>query len=413
MTPHGNARAASRPARRGRTLRGGLLALVLGYAVYGAFWGAWAVVLVEYLDVRDLTLAAIGALFSVTSVTAIATMTFGGALAVRLPRPPALAAAFVLAGTASLVVGVATGAWLVPAFALLGVGIGMVDVLVNLAGAEIETATDRPVLQLVHAGYGAGGAAGALLAAVATTAGWRPAAVLAAVGTGHIVAAAIMTVLVPDVPASTDAARPSGLALRVLRRRPDLQIAAVVVLCAFFVEGSMDAWAVLFVRTTLRGPVLGAAIAFASFALAITAGRLFAARVLFRLGRHRTLLVSGGGSLVAGAIVVGAPTATVAGVGFLALGFFLSVAAPAAFGMVGGDADAGRAVAAVTTIGYGGFVVGPPLMGWLGDRFGLRIALLALVVTPACMLAATVAGGRRARQAADASASTAADVPAR
>jgi len=412
MAPHRNGHTGHGAGRRVRSPRPGLAALVLGYAVYGAFWGAWAVVLVEYLDVRDLSLAAIGGLFSVTSVTAIATMTFGGTVAVRAPRPQALAAAFTLAGAASLIVGVAAGPWLPPAFALLGLGIGMVDVLVNLAGAEIETGTQRPALQRIHAGYGAGGAAGALLAAVATTAGWRPASVLATVAAGHLAAAAIMAALVPHAAASTDAPEPSGLALRVLRRRPDLQIAAVVVLCAFFVEGSMDAWSVLFVRTTLRGPVLGAAVAFASFALAITAGRLFAARVLFRLGRHRTLLVSGGGSLMAGAVVVGAPTATVAGIAFLVLGFFLSVAAPAAFGMVGGGADAGRAVAAVTTIGYGGFVVGPPLMGWLGDSFGLRTALLALVVTPACMLAVTVADGRRARQA-EGSASTAADAPAR
>jgi hypothetical protein len=51
-------------------------------------------------------------------------------------------------------------------------------------------------------------------------------------------------------------------------------------------------------------------------------------------------------------------------------------------------------------------------MGWLGDRFGLRTALLALVVTPVCMLAVTAAGGRRARQA-EGSASTAADGPDR
>lgn len=397
MAPHGNGRTDHPAIDRLRSRHRGLLALVGAYAVYGAFWGAWAVVLVEYLDLRHLSLAAIGGLFSVTSVTAIATMTFGGAPAVRLPRPQALAAAFALAGTASLIVGMAAGWRLGPAFALLGVGIGMIDLLVNLVGAEIENATDRPALQVVHAGYGAGGAVGAVLAAIATTAGWRPAAVLATVAVCHLLAAAALAAFVPHAAVTDDGPGPPGLALRVLRGRQDLQVAAVVVLCAFFVEGSMDAWSVLFVRTTLGGPVLGAAAAFASFALAITAGRIFAARVLFRLGRQRTLLVSGTGSLVAGAVVVGAPTAAVAGSAFLVLGFFLSVAAPAAFGMVGGDADAGRAVAAVTTIGYGGFVVGPPLMGWLGDSFGLRTALLALVVTPACMLAATIVGGRRTR----------------
>ncbi|HEX6256132.1 MAG TPA: MFS transporter [Euzebyales bacterium] len=387
-------------------------ALVLGYGVYGAFWGAWAVVLVEYLDVRGLTLAAIGGLFSVTSVTAIATMTFGGDLMVRPARHHALAAAFGLAGAASLLVGVATGPWLAPAFAVLGVGIGMVDVLVNLAGGEIEAATDRPALQIIHAGYGAGGATGALLAATATTAGWLPAAVLVSIGLAHGLAAIAVVALIPHEPPSEGVPPPPGLALGVLRGRPDLQIAALVVLCAFFIEGSMDGWAVLFVRTTLQGPVMGAAVAFAAFALAITAGRLFAARVLYRLGRHATLLVSGAGSLVAGATVVGASTTAVAGGAFLLLGFFLSVAAPAAFGMVGGAADAGRAIAAITAVGYSGFVVGPPVMGWVGDRFGLRTALLALVIAPACMLLAAAVGERRRRQSAR-SARTAPDVPVR
>lgn len=396
----------------GRSPHRGLLALLSGYAVYGAFWGAWAVVLVEYLALRDLTLAAVGALFAVTSATAIATMAFGGSLAVRVSRPWALAAAFTLAGVASLLVGVATGRALPPAFALLGVGIGMVDVLVNLAGVETERETGRAALQIIHAGYGAGGAVGALLAAWATMAGWPPAAVLATVGLGHLVAAAAMALAVPRG-TMADEPSPSGLAVTVLRGRPDLQVAAVIVLCAFFVEGSMDAWSVLFVRTTLGGPVLGAAVAFSAFASAITAGRVFAARVLFRFGRHRTLLVSGGGSVAAGAVVVVASNATVAAIAFLVLGFFLSVAAPAAFGMVGTGPGAGRAVAAVTAVGYGGFVVGPPLMGWLGDTVGLRAALLALVVTPACMLAATIVGGRRARQSAVGPASTADDVPSR
>lgn len=356
-------------------------------------------VLAEYLEARQLSLAAVGGLFSVTTIVAIVLMTFGGAVAVRVPRPPALAAAFALAGVAGVAVGTATGPLLLPAFALLGAGIGMIDLLVNLAGAELEGLTRRPVLQLIHAAYGAGGACAAVLAALATMAGWTPAAVLATVALAQGLAAVPAWTLTPRAAVAGDAA--GGVALRVLRRRPDLQAAAAIVLCAFFIEGSLDAWSVLFVRSTLGGPVLGAAAAFAAFALAITTGRLFAARVLFRLGRQPTLLVSGIGSLAAGVLVVSATTPTVAGAAFLILGFFLSVAAPAVFGQVGaGRADAGLAVAAVAAIGYGGFVVGPPLMGWIGDRYGLRAALVALVVTPLCMLVATVVGGR-VRQSTD------------
>ncbi|MGI8575476.1 MAG: MFS transporter [Egibacteraceae bacterium] len=409
----GRTRRFRRWQRADPSLRRALFPLAFGYAAYGGFWGAWAVVLADYLAMRDLSLSAVGGLFAVTSITAIATMAFIGGRAVQVARPPALAAAFLVTAVAGLWVGLATGLLLLPAFALLGVGIGMIDVLVNLVGAELEAAAERPVLQLVHASYGAGGAVAAVLAALATNAGWSPGAVLGGVSAGEALAAVLaVTLLRREAPAQTKAPVP-GLAVGVLRHRADLRAVAVIVLCAFFVEGSMDAWSVLFVRADLGGPVLGAALAFAAFASAITVGRLFAARVLFRFGHQRTLVVSAVGSVGAGTLMVSAPTPQVAGLAFLMLGFFLSVAAPAAFGKAGAGADhsAGMAIAAVTTVGYGGFVVGPPIMGWIGDRLGLRAALLVLVLAPLCMLLATVRAGRLDQVSG--TASTAAGEPSR
>lgn len=60
MAPHGNGRTGDTAVHGLRSAGRGLLALACAYAVYGVFWGALAVVLVEYLDARDLSLAAIG-----------------------------------------------------------------------------------------------------------------------------------------------------------------------------------------------------------------------------------------------------------------------------------------------------------------------------------------------------------------
>jgi MFS family permease len=81
----------------------------------------------------------------------------------------------------------------------------------------------------------------------------------------------------------------------------------------------------------------------------------------------------------------------------LFLGFFIASAAPAAFGMIAGtDEDPALAVAAMTTVGYSGFVVGPPLMGLLAERAGLRATMVVLVAMSLGVVAGGVFGRREA-----------------
>jgi fucose permease len=395
MTPADNVQVEPTVGLRRRRIARTSAPLLFGYATYGAYWGAWAVMFADYLAEHELSLAAAGGLFSLTSITAIATMTLIGGPAVRLPRPAALAGAFALTAAGGMALALAEGAAMPPAFALLGVGIGLVDVLVNLVGSEVEAAARRPVLQLIHAAYGLGGGVAALLTAVAIGRDISVTQVLLTVSALQLVAGVLCWLLVERAPPRASAGS-SGLALRVLRGRPDLIAAAVIVLCAFFIEGSMDVWSVLFVRTDLGGEVTTAAAAFAAFAGALTVGRLFAARVLFDLGYERTLVISAAGSVVASVLLVTAGSTAAAGGAFLLLGFFLSVAAPAAFGQVGADTKSSNvAVAAVTTVGYGGFVVGPPALGWIADSLGLRPALGALAVASVGMLASALVGRAR------------------
>jgi MFS family permease len=190
-------------------------------------------------------------------------------------------------------------------------------------------------------------------------------------------------------PALTRAARsPSERLTRVsltaFARTPMLIVPALVILSAFLVEGSMDVWSVIYLRHTLGASILAGAMAFAAFALAMTIGRAFAARILFDLGYRRTILVSGVGSLVAGigAAVAGSPV--IAAIAFLPLGFFIAAAAPAAFGLVEGSGEhPAVAIAAMTTVGYAGFVVGPPIMGWLAQTAGLRATIGLMVLATA------------------------------
>jgi MFS family permease len=143
----------------------------------------------------------------------------------------------------------------------------------------------------------------------------------------------------------------------------------------------MDVWSGLYLRDQLGASASAAAMAFVAFASAVLFGRLFASRVLYGMGKRMTILVAGFGSLIGGTIAVAADQVFVVGLGFLVLGFTLSAAVPAAFGLVGESGeDPTNAIAAVTTVGYTGFIWSPPLLGWVAQTFSLRAAMGVIVI---------------------------------
>jgi Sugar phosphate permease len=98
----------------------------------------------------------------------------------------------------------------------------------------------------------------------------------------------------------------------------------------------VDTWSGLYLQDQLGATASKAAIAFAAFSAALCVGRLFAGRVLFGFGRRITIIVSGVGAAVGGGIAAATNSPAVVAVAFLILGFAISAAAPAAFGLVAG-----------------------------------------------------------------------------
>lgn len=151
----------------------------------------------------------------------------------------------------------------------------------------------------------------------------------------------------------------------------------------------MEHWSGIYLRQTLELPALLGASGVAVFHAAMTAGRLGAAWTVARFGNRRTLL--GAGLLAAVgmtlALVTLQPILVV--VGFLVVGLALSAVVPVAFSVAGDLAPgrAGGAISVVTTLGYGGFLLGPVLVGGLAEILGLRVALGTIAVAGALIFA--------------------------
>ncbi len=367
-------------------------ALLAGYWSFGQFWGVWVILVFEFQRAHDLTDAGIGLDYALISIVALAVMLLVAprlqSVALSWSVPFALGSMAV----ATIAVGYLPTSPILVGFALLGLGNALVDVYLNVAGQRIEIRIKRPVLQWIHATYSLGGVTGATVAGAIRAAGldYR---------LGFAYAGGCLAITTAWTAAAMSRDRHDGtravFSVSALFRSPALLVPALVVLAAFLIEGSMDAWSGLYLRGQLGATATVAAMAFVAFASAMFLGRVFASRILFGLGRRTTIVVAGLGSLVGASIATAANSPFVVGIGFLVLGFTLSAAAPAAFGLAGdAGGDPVHAISAVTTIGYTGFVWSPPLLGWVAQAFSLRAAMGVLAIATLGIVAGGVLAPR-------------------
>lgn len=365
------------------------LPLLAAYWSFGQFWGVFTILLLDFQEAHGLSDAEIGLELMLLSIVAIGTMLVVAPRMQGWPLATSTSVALATLGAGALAFGASPTRWLPVAGALVGAGNAFIDIYLNVAAQRVEVETRRPVLQWLHACYALGGLTGAAAAGLLRTAGFghRWGFVYVAVALGMTAAWNARTAPRDRAPRGARAV----FSVAALFRTPFLWIPALALLGAFLVEGSLDVWAGLYLREELGASPIVAAGAFMAFSGAAFVGRLFAGRVLFGLGRRMTIVVSGVGSGVAGLVAVLTDSVVVVGGAFLVLGFALSAAAPAAFGLVedAQDEDPSAAIAGVTTVGYSGFVWSPVVIGWIASAWGLRSAMGFIV---ACTLGIVVAG---------------------
>jgi MFS family permease len=168
----------------------------------------------------------------------------------------------------------------------------------------------------------------------------------------------------------------------------------VIALCASYGEGAISDWGALHLREDLGAAAGLAAAGYAAFALAEACGRLAGSWLLVRIGQTRLLTAGGvvtGIGMLAAAL---SPSLPLALAGFALTGLGVANSFPAAMSRVGVLAGP-SGVAAASTFGYAGFLLGPPVIGFLASAVSLRVALttVSLLAVLAIVLARTASAG--------------------
>jgi MFS family permease len=300
----------------------------------------------------------------------------------------------------------------VPALAacllVVGAGYGVWDVAMNVQGHTVEQRRERVLMPLWHAMFSFGSVVGALAGAGAARARvplhWQfpitgaVAAVVLMTATARFVADRAEHEVLPETAEFSVSAGETGASpLRRGLTRIEILL-GLVVLATTLGEGAANDWLGLMLVDNRGLPEAFGGVALAGFNLAMGFGRLASVPAIRSWGRVRVLRTSGATACGGVLLLCLVDTPATALVGALAWGLGLAVVFPSGMSAAGEIEGRGaRAIASVSTIGYGGFLFGAPLIGQLTravplDRALLVVAAMALLI----VVLAPVARPRRA-----------------
>ncbi|MFB9995077.1 MFS transporter [Deinococcus oregonensis] len=359
-------------------------ALGLVFLTNGAVFGTWAVNIPSVRDSLHLSQTQVGLALLAIGLGSLSTMPVTGGWTSRYgSHRVTLISMFAFIVALALPFLAPNLLVLALALALMGAANGAMDVAMNAQGVTVERALGRPVMSRFHAYFSLGSVTGALLGTVLV--GRVPMLTHALI----VVAAAALAAfwagrrLLPDQVVASTGSQPghdqgSSPAESGTHSGPRFTPAVVLLgtLCflGMLSEGANYDWAALYFRDTLGLAGGSASWGYTAFVIAMTLGRWFGDRARSRLGDERT--VRGGALLTAVglALALSVRDPWLATLGFALSGLGLSNVVPVMYGTAG-HALAGHGIAQVATIGYAGFLLGPPAIGFVAQHVGLPAAL--------------------------------------
>ncbi len=382
--------SASRKALRNR-----LWALFTFFFLPGLLMASWATRTPAIRDILSVSIAEMGVVLFGLSIGSMSGILSSAWLVKRFGARKVIRASmsFSVLGMAilSLALWVALPLLFAVGLAVFGGSMGAGEVAMNIEGAVVEREMNKTVLPMMHGFYSFGTLVGAGIGMTLTALGLS--------ANVHILLAALVAVVpiivaiaaIPDGTGKNSAEENAqGKQGMPFWRDTQLLLIGVVVLAMAFAEGSANDWLpLLMVDGHGFSPTSGSLI-YAGFTLGMTVGRFTGGWFIDRYSRVTVVRASAVMGALGIALIIFVDSAWVAGVSVIlwglgaSLGFPLTISAASDTGP-----DAPTRVSVVATTGYLAFLVGPPLLGFLGEHYGLRSAML--VVLGLVLIAALVA----------------------
>ncbi|MFN7117829.1 MAG: MFS transporter [Saprospiraceae bacterium] len=363
------------------------IAVSIFFLINGFLYANWISRLPEIQQFYGISNSLLGTLLLCSAAGAIVAMPFSGLLTVRFGSRTLTAAMGITFCLVVPLLPLFTNLWIVGAlFFFIGILTGALDVSMNGQAVYVERMFEKPIMSSFHAvfsiGMALGAGSGALFAKFQI--GLFPHFLTGAILCLLLVLWAAFNLVNESMNEAANADGGSGFRLPTKAILP----LGIIAFCGMTGEGSMADWSAIYMNKVVGMDEAFSALAFGSFSTAMTIGRIFGDYFTARLGRANMLLLDTFAAILGLSGMLLFPNPYIVLIALFIIGLGLATVVPIIYSAAGNTPGVAPSVgiAMATTVGYAGFFVGPPTIGYLADAFSLRIGLVFSLILFIVML---------------------------
>jgi MFS family permease len=354
-------------------MRQNRIAVSAYFFLAGLCFSSWASRIPNIQQHLHLDNASLGGVLLGLPIGLLTSLPLAGWLVARFgSRPIAVSAAILYASTLPTL-GLVNAVWqLVTCLFFFGMFGNMLNISINTQAIGTETLYGRTIMASYHGLWSLAGFSGASIGTAFISLGWLPwQHFLVVTALAYIIVIAISGRLIA-VDAGSDENRP-------IFARPDRSLInlGIIAFCSMICEGAMFDWSNVYFQRVILPPKALAGLGLTAFMSTMASGRFLGDWLTTKWGIRRILQISGTLTATGLVISIAFPWLFPATVGFLFVGAGVSSVVPLVYSAAGKSRvlSPGVALAAVSTIGYLGFLFGPPFIGFIAQAFNLRVSL--------------------------------------
>jgi MFS family permease len=355
------------------------IAVALIYFCMGLCFASWASRIPDIKTSLHLNDAMLGSILFALPVGQFLMMPFSGRLVTRFGSHRTILFALPLYTICLSNIGLVKAGWqLAVALFLFGLAGNLCNISINTQGVAAERLYERPIMASFHGGWSLAGFTGALIGLIMINFKVRPywhfitviLIVWIIVWINHPFLVKVKSGVNKNDPKRKFFARPDNILLQL----------GIIGFCSMASEGAMFDWSGVYFKDVVKAPSSLVILGYTSFMIMMATGRFVADYVITKIGRKRLLQICGvmiSAGLFTSVLFPYLISCTFA---FMLVGLGVSSIVPTVYSAAGrhSKVPAGIALATVSSVSFLGFLMGPPLIGYISQIAGLRYSFAVI-----------------------------------
>lgn len=356
------------------------IGLSVFYFIQGLTFASWASRIPDIKNTLSLSEAALGGILLALPVGQIAGIFLSGILVNRFGSKTVLTVSSVFYPASLILLGLAqTPLHLVGVLAVFGLFSNLYNIAINTQAVAVEGLYGRSIMAGFHGLWSLAGFAGGIIGALMIAKGFSPMT--------HFIIIFMINMLLLSLaqrsllPRDTRSKETKTTSVFNKPDRSILLLGSIAFAC-MICEGTMFDWSGVYFEKVINAPGSLGRLGFVSFMCAMATGRFAADYLINRFGVEIMLKISGIAILTGIMTAVLFPAVLPATIGLLIAGLGVSSVVPLTYSLAGRSKSlsASTALATVSSVGFLGFLIGPPLVGFVAELYGLRVAFAVVSV---------------------------------